>query len=155
MFFKKHKLKKGKSISVTTNAPAITDAGVKEKIEESWQNERRLHYEYLSGKHNIFNDNNLNEYEELFFIELSNALAKNSLLPHELRLKRLADGTFNVDYASQGYVGKIRLVKQKKYMQYCIGKGDPKVLYSDNIQDYIYTIPRWIKYIKYMKKNSY
>lgn len=142
------------------------------------------------------NYNCLNEEEQTFFSTLREKLVEAKYSPELVRLTRLSDGTFNVDYIGICYVGKIRLfkahpiyavikkgnkkaaklfkVKQEAdifantnvdyevqvrnfesefYMQYMIGITSIKELINPSLQQCIDTIPRWIRYINYCKRN--
>ena len=51
----------------------------------------------------------LNENEKRFFLSFYNCLIESKLSPSEIKLTRMSNGEFNVDYVSICYVGKINL----------------------------------------------
>lgn len=53
----------------------------------------------------------LNENEKLFFQEFYRQLTNAKLLPSLIKLTRLSNGGFNVDYVTLCYIGKINLYK--------------------------------------------
>lgn len=57
------------------------------------------------------NYNVLNDMETQFFVHFSEQLISAKLSPSSIKLTRLANGGFNVDYAGICYVGKINLYK--------------------------------------------
>lgn len=138
----------------------------------------------------------LNDDEKIFFSAFYNKLVEAKFSPELVKLTRLSDGTFDVDYISLCYVGKIRLYKDpptyavikkgnKKatkvfkvkeeaeifsttnkdyeiqirsvesefYMQYLIGMTSMKELNTSSLQQCIDTLPRWINYLNYCKRN--
>lgn len=53
----------------------------------------------------------LNDAEKTFFEEFSKQLKNNKYKPEEIKLTRLSNGTFNVDYIPICYIGKVNLYK--------------------------------------------
>lgn len=117
------------------------------------------------------------------------------LNPDKIKFTRLASGIFNVDYISEGYLGKFQISKTEEkfrvvksgakraskvfstlweaeqyigektgyaidhkeskntyYIQYFIGQN-PHNDYVNSLDDLIALIPRWVKYVRYMKRN--
>ncbi|MDQ0153669.1 hypothetical protein J2S20_002391 [Moryella indoligenes] len=132
----------------------IKDREISHLIKIGLQKELQTNQEHLQGKRNIFDDHNLNADEHVFFTELSNQILNAGLNPSLLKLQKLSDGTWNVDYVSECYIGKIRLSGKRNYMQFSIGMTSIKELHDPSLQECLDTIPRWIKYIKYCKRNS-
>lgn len=66
----------------------------------------------------------LNNYEKVFFEEFSKQLKKDNYKPEEVKLTRLSDGTFNVDYIPIAYVGKVNLYK--KPVRYAVKRSTNK-----------------------------
>lgn len=138
----------------------------------------------------------LNDDEKKFFSTLHEKLIEAGYKPEFIKLTRLSDGTFNVDYIGLCYIGKICLYKNpatyavvkkgnKKatrifselpqakefaaknsmyeiqirpsctnaYMQYTIGLKNTKHMHNPSLQQCISSIPKWIRYLNYCKRN--
>ncbi|MEY8356946.1 hypothetical protein AALB39_26880 [Lachnospiraceae bacterium 54-53] len=143
----------------TTNAiyradgKEITDKEVPYLIQIGIENALQEEKEYKQGIHNIFQNHTFNADETLFFSELTKQLEMNRLKPSLLKLHKLSNGTWNVDYISECYVGKIRLSGKTNYMQYSRGMTSIKELMNPTLDECISNIPKWIRYIKYCKHN--
>lgn len=165
------------------------------RIINDYQNVLETENLYKTGNRNIFTDNQLSEEEQIFFKCVYDNFQNASLKPNLIKIERLSSGIFNVDYITEGYIGKVqisetkesfRVIKQgakraskvfntlndaKQYinertnyyiehneskhiyfMQYFIGQKLHDDYFS-SLQELIDTIPRWIKYVKYMKRN--
>lgn len=130
----------------------ISDEEVSYHIESSYQRLISTENEYKSGKRNIFNDNHFSKEEDIFFRTVHSEFVKAGLKPNLIKLTRLSSGIFNVDYIDEGYVGKVKIREQRSYyIQYFIGM---KVhdYETDSLNELIETIPRWVRYVKYMKR---
>ena len=73
----------------------------------------------------------LSSDEEKFFTELVN----HAKQPRNIRLTRLANGTFNIE-TKTAYLGKIQLQGNKKHIQYLNG-SNPVVVYGETVNDLI------------------
>lgn len=130
----------------------ISDEEVSYHIESSYQRLISTENDYKSGKRNIFTDNHFSKEEDIFFKTVHSEFAKAGLKPNLIKLTRLSSGIFNVDYIDEGYVGKVKIKEQRSYyIQYFIGM---KVhdYETDSLNELIEIIPRWVKYVKYMKR---
>jgi hypothetical protein len=130
----------------------LTDTDVEYLRKTSYERTMKIEQEYLAGQHNIFRDNAFSEDEMRFFTEFVTALRLYELIPERIKLERLSNKTFNVTYVPVCYVGKIKLVGQKHYMQYLIGEDTVKALDNPTVESCIRNIPKWIRYIKYCQK---
>lgn len=142
------------------------------------------------------NYNVLNDQEMKFFKAFHDQLIQEKFSPSKVKLCRLSNGCFNVDYIGLCHVGKINLyeppvqyavikngnkratkifsslqeadefiteksdymIQERKektstYMQYFIGLYSVKELHGLNADQYIEFIIRWIRYLKYCKRN--
>lgn len=54
----------------------------------------------------------------------------------------------------EGYFIDIRTGENRRYMQYLKGANTVKELHNPTLEECIVTIPRWITYIKYCKRNK-
>ncbi len=92
-----------------------------------------------------------NSEEEIFFKTLISSMKESKLWNTEgLRLRRLSDGTFNVDCRSC-HVGKVRL-RGNTYMQVFRGLYQMKEYRDVELEECLEQIPAWIRYIKYCQR---
>lgn len=91
------------------------------------------------------------EEERVFFQALVNQCRNSKINPREIRLTRMSSKGFNVD-THDGYIGKINLFENKRFMQYLIGMKTIKELHNPTLEECIAAIPYWVKHIKYCKR---
>lgn len=140
------------SVIIKSDGSAITDEDAPYLIKMGFDNSVKMEYGSIQGMNDIFQEHSLSNEERIFFTAFSEALTVNKLKPAQLRLNRLSNKTFSVEYAPVCYVGKIKLTGSSFYMQYSIGLTSHKELIGATLEECIETIPRWIRYIKYCKR---
>lgn len=181
--------------NVRSDGKPISDEEVPYLIDMTYRQITNTEDAYKAGQRDIFTDNQFSEEERIFFNRVYANFQTAGLKPNLIKLTRLSSGMFNVDYITQGYVGKVQISESKEtyriikpgakrairvfdnleeveqfingrsdytvehkeskhtyFMQYFIGQN----LHADDfstLQELIDTIPRWVKYVKYMKRN--
>ena len=145
-------LHNGNTISRADGKP-ISDKEMPHLIELSYQNLISTENDYKSGKRNIFTDNTFSKEEETFFNCVYSEFSKAGLKPNLIKVTRLSSGMFNVDYITEGCLGKVKIKDQKSYfIQYFIGRN----VHSNDaksLNELIEIIPRWIRYVRYLHRN--
>lgn len=132
----------------------ITDEEVPFLIQASFQHLTQQEKAYTENTKDIYDDTIFRYDEEVFFNQLDDALVKNKLKPNLIKVQRLSDKTFNVEYIGLCHLGKINLSGKTNYMQYFRGMT-PKIVHDITLEESIELIPKWISYIRYCKRNPY